>query len=110
MRAWARSVPSTLRGPGRFTDGRVAGRRLLDVASLIASDLREQALRSHRAWPCDRDVGRICGRVASFDQKPLLRPGANEGPTSFELSAVEHEAQLALLQRDGGVDIVEHLV
>src|SRR6185503_9817829 len=110
MRASARSVPSTLRGSGRFTDRGVAGRRLLDVAFLIASDLRKETLRSHRAWLCDRDVGRIRGHVASFDQQPLLWPGANEGPASFELSAVEREAQLALLQRDGGVYIVEHLV
>src|SRR6185436_16770625 len=110
MRALAGSVPSTLRGPGGPTGGRVAGGRLLDVASLIACDLSKETLRSYRARLCDRDVGRVGGGVAPFDQQPLLRPGANERPAPLELSAVEREAQFALLQRDGGIDIVEHLV
>src|SRR5512132_353947 len=110
MRASARSVPSTLRGSGRLTGCRVAGRRLLDVASLIASDLGEETLRSYRAWLCERDVGRSRVRVAPLDQQPLLRPGANQRPAPLELSAVERESQLALLERGSGVDVVEHLV
>src|SRR5206468_7517158 len=48
--------------------------------------------------------------VAPFDQQPLARSGPHQGPSPLELVAVEPEAQLALPQRDGGIDVVEHLV
>src|SRR4030088_2221133 len=98
--------PSTARrASARSATSRISGRGLLDIASLVASDVRQETLRAHGARAGLRDVRRARVLVAPFDQQPLAGSGPDQGPTAFELVAVQDESQLAASQRNSRVGV-----
>src|SRR3981081_578781 len=103
--------PSTARrASARSATSRISGRGLLDIASLVASDVRQETLRTHGALAVLVDVRRARVLVAPFDQQPLTGSGPDQGPTAFELVAVQDESQLPASQRKSRGGGLQHVV
>src|SRR4051794_10052500 len=95
--------------------GRIAVGRLDEVAALVSRDLHEKALRYDRARLLVRNLLRTDPVVAVLDEEPgwaslAAAARSNENEAAVQLLAVEHELELAPLERRVDVRRLGHPV